>query len=182
MEIMRFVKLGIVVGAVFLSGCATVSSIEPLGERPKQVLPAEWAGTWLHQDHPVAIRVADPQQGQIEVAWVEEKQGALRLESYQIALRESGDWTFGNVLETDQPGRYDWAVVRKEQGQIVIWPPDPDRCAALVKSGTIPGRVEEGGDVILDRLTPEQVLRVVSAEQGGCLSWTEPLVFFRLGR
>ena len=42
--------------------------------------------------------------------------------------------------------------------------------------------MEEGGDVILDRLTPEQVLRVVSAEQGGCLSWTEPLVFFRLGR
>jgi len=51
------------------------------------------AGTWLHQDHPVVIRVADPQQGQIEVAWVEEKQGALRLESYPIALRESGDWT-----------------------------------------------------------------------------------------
>jgi hypothetical protein len=120
---MRFVKLGTIVGAVFLSGCATVSSIEPLGERPKQVLQAEWAATWLHQDHPVVIRVADPQQG-----------------------------------------------------QIVIWPPDPDRCAALVKSGAIPGTVEEGGDVILDRL------RVVSGEQGGCLSWTEPLVFFRLGR
>jgi len=39
---MRFVKLGTIVGAVFLSGCATGVSIEPLGERPKQVLPAEW--------------------------------------------------------------------------------------------------------------------------------------------
>jgi len=182
---MRFVKFWVVVvlGAFFLSGCAAVSSIEPMGERSKQVLQTEWAGTWLHQDHPVAIRVSDPQQGQIEVAWVEEKQGALTLESYRIALRESGDWTFGNVRDRDQPGRYYyWGLVRKEQGQIVIWPPDPERCAALVKSGVIPGTVEEGGDVVLDRLTPEQMLRVVSGEQGGCLSWTEPLVFFRLGK
>jgi hypothetical protein len=179
---MRFLSLWILAVAFVLSGCATVSSVEPIGERPKQVLQTEWAGTWLHQDHPVVIRVADPQQGLIEVGWVEERQGALRIESYQIALRESGDWTFGNVLETDRPGRYDWALVRKEQGQIVIWPPDPDRCAALVKGGIVPGTVEEGGDVVLDRLTPEQTLRVVSGEQGGCLSWTEPLVFFRLGK
>ena len=179
---MRLMRLCAVVGACLLAGCAAVSSVEPMGERPKPLLEKEWAGTWLHQDHPVVIRAADPEQGLVEVAWVEEKQGALRLESYQIALRESGDWTFGNVLETDQPGRCYWVVVRKEQGQIVIWPPDPDRCAALVKSGAIPGTVEEGGDVILDRLTPEQTLRVVSAEQGGCLSWTEPLVYFRLGK
>jgi len=168
--------------SLFLSGCAAVSSIEPMGERPKQVVPTDWAGTWVHRDHPVAVRVSDPQQGLIDVAWVEEKQGALRLESYRIALRESGDWTFGNVREADRLGHNYWGVFRKDEGQILIWTPDPERCATLVKNGTVPGTVEEGGDVILDRLTPEQTLRVVSGEHGGCLSWTEPLVYFRLGK
>jgi hypothetical protein len=179
---MRLVNLWVVVAACVLSGCASVSSIEPMGERPKPLLATDWAGTWLHQDHPVAIRVADPQQGLIEVAWVEEKQGALKLESYEIALRESGDWTFGNARDSDRPGRSYWGVVRKEEGQILIWTPDPERCAALVKGGIIPGTVDEGGDVILDRLTPQQTLRVVSVDQGSCLRWTEPLVFFRLGK
>ncbi len=179
---MRLVNLWGVVGAAFLSGCSTVTSIEPLGERPKQVLAAEWAGTWLHQDHPVVIRVADPQEGRIEVAWVEEKQGAFRLESYLIALRESGDWVFGNVSEADKTGHNYWGVLRKEDRQITIWTPDPERCAALIKSGTISGTVNKDGDVTLDRLTPAQTLGVVSGEQGGCLSWSEPLVFFRLGK
>jgi len=178
---MRVLSLLAVAGATLLSGCATVSSVEPLGERPKAVLEAEWVGTWLHQDHPVAIRVADSQQGLIEVAWVEDKQGAWKLESYQIALRESGDWTFGNVKEADRPGRNYWGVLRKEQGQIVIWTPDPASCAAMVKGGILPGTLETGGDVSLARLTPEQTLRLVSGPPGGCLSWTEPLVFFRLG-
>ena len=52
----------------------------------------------------------------------------------------------------------------------------------LVKSDTIPRTAAENGHVILDRVTPEQTLRVLSREQGGCLSWTEPLASFRLGR
>jgi hypothetical protein len=179
---MRLVNLWAVLGLACLAGCTTVSSIEPMGERPKPVLEKEWEGTWLHQDQPVLVRVSDPEQGLIEVAWVEEKQGALRLESYRIALRESGDWTFGNVRETDQPGRSYWGVLRKEPAQLVLWTPDPERCATLVKGGVIPGTVEAGGDVILERLTPGQTLRTVSGDEGGCLRWTEPVVFFRLGK
>lgn len=174
-------RWSVVVGAL-LAGCASVSSIEPMGERVKPVAEDEWEGTWVHQGHPVVVRVSDPQQGLLDVAWVEDKEGALRLESYRIALRESGDWVFGNVRDGDRPGRQYWGVLRKEQGQFVVWTPDPERCAKLVKDGGIPGTVEEGGDVLLDRLTPEQMLRIVSEEQGGCMRWTEPVVFFRFGR
>ena len=167
--------------ALVLAACSTVSSVEPFGGPPRPVLAADWEGTWLHQDHPVVVRVVDAEQGRLEVAWVEDKGGALRLESYQVALRGSGDWTFGNATEDGQPGRYFWAALRKEPGQFILWTPDAERCARLVRDGAIPGTVTEGGDVILAALTPEQTLQVVSQEQGGCLDWSEPLVFFRLG-
>ena len=82
-----------------------------------------------------------------------------------------------SIPRASQPGG-----LRREQGQLVLWTPDRERCAALVKKGAIPGMVDEGGDVILDRLMPEQTLRIVSGEQGGCLRWTEPVVFVRLGK
>jgi len=173
--------LGLVAGSGLLSACTTVSSLEPVGDQPRPALPADWEGTWVRQDHALVIRVADPQQGLLEVAWVEAKGGALRLEAYRVALRGAGDWTFGNVTEADQPGRSFWAALRRASGQIVLWLPDAERCAKLVREGVVPGTVEGGGDVVLGRLTPEQTLRLVSQDQGGCVDWSEPLLFARLG-
>jgi hypothetical protein len=164
-----------------IAGCATVSSVAPMGERPKELAAEEWAGTWIHQGQALVFRVVDPRNGMLDVAWVEEKGGALRLESYRVSLRESGDWMFGNAVDPGYPGRYFWALVRKEAKQILVWTPDPDQCAKLVKAGVLTGKVEEGGDVILGKLDPAQTRQLLSSSPGNCLRWAEPVVLFRLG-
>ena len=102
-------------------GCATVSSVQPVGERPKEISPSEWDGTWISKSHSITIKVLDEQKGLLQVAWVEEKEGGLKIGSYQVAVRESGEWLFGNVKETQDSASYYWALVKKDAGQIIVW-------------------------------------------------------------
>ncbi len=172
----------VVLGTAAITGCASVSSVEPMGERPKEVTAQVWQGTWIHQEHPVTVRVSDPRAGLLDVAWVEEKEGALKLESYRIALRESAESTFANTKDPGQPGRYLWALVKREDEQIVVWTPDAVQCAKRVQAGVLAGTVGKGGDVTLGKLSSKQIKQLASPGQGSCLRWTEPLVFFRVGK
>ncbi len=118
--------------AALIFGCTTVSSVEPVGEHPKEISQDEWDGTWIHKNQSVTIKVLDTPKGLLQVAWVEEKGGSLKLESYQVAIRESSQWIFGNVKEKETSARYHWALMKKDKGQIVIWTPDPAHFRKLV--------------------------------------------------
>ncbi len=164
-----------------LFGCATVSSVEPVGERPKEISQNEWGGTWIHKDHSITIKVLNEQKGLLQVAWVEEKEGGLKLESYEVAIRESGEWIFGNVKgKGDAPSHY-WALMRKEVGQMIVWTPDPEQFRKRVQTGDLRGKVEKY-DIILEKLTPEDLKGILSGNKGVCFEWQNPVVFFRIGK
>jgi hypothetical protein len=162
--------------SIVIFGCATVSSIEPVGERPKEILQNEWNGTWIHKDHSITIKVLNEQQGLLQVAWVEEKEGGLKFESHQVAIRESGEWIFGNVKEkVGAPSHY-WALIKKEAGQMIVWTPDPAPFRKLVQTGDLRGKAERG-DVILEKLTPDDLKGILSGNKGVCFEWQNPVVF-----
>ena len=163
-------------------GCTKVASVTPVGERPQEIFPADWNGTWINKEQHVKIRVADQQNGVLEVAWVEEKGGRFMLESYQIQMREAGEWTFGNFKDKDSPALYLWGLVKKDQSQIIIWPPDLAHFKKLVQTGVLPGNVEKGGDVVLKKLTSEQIKTMMSEASGVGFNWKTPIVFFRAGK
>ena len=163
-------------------GCATVASVEPVGELPKEIFHADWDGAWIHKEQPVKIRVTDQQKGMLQVAWVEEKGGHFVLESYQIEMREAGEWTFGNFKTKESPDPYLWALIRNDQGQIIIWTPDPAHFRKLVQTGVLPGKVEKGGDVVLEKLTSEHLKIMMSGARGVCFDWKNPTVFLRVGK
>ncbi len=163
-------------------GCATVASVEPVGDRAKELFQDDWGGAWIHQDHPIMIKVADPRQGVLQVAWAEEKGGRFVLESYQIEMRETGEWTFGNVKAKEGPAPYLWALVKYEPGQIIIWTPDPAHFRKLVETGALPGKVDQGGDVALEKLSSEHLKVLMSGDRGVCFDWKTPIVFFRVGK
>lgn len=165
-----------------ICGCTVVASLEPLGERPKEIFQADWDGAWIHKEQPIKIKVADQQKGMLQVAWVEEKGGRLQLESYQIEMRETGEWTFGNVKNPEGPAPYLWALVKNDQGQIIVWMPEVEHFRKLVQTGVLPGKVEKGGDVVLEKLTPEHLKAMMSEDRGVCFEWQKPLVFFRTGK
>lgn len=167
--------------SVLIFGCAAVSSVEPVGERPKEISQNEWDGTWIHKDHSIRIKVLNEQRGLLQVAWVEEKGGGLKFESYQVVLRESGQWIFGNVKEKEDAASHYWALMKKEAGQIVVWTPDPAQFRKLVHTGVLRGRVEKY-DVMLEKLTPDDLKVILSGDQGVCFEWQSPVVFFRIGK
>ncbi|MBM4295591.1 MAG: hypothetical protein FJ126_11920 [Deltaproteobacteria bacterium] len=168
--------------AAAICGCAVVASVEPVGERPKEVSPDEWGGAWIHKDHPIKIKVTDPRKGVLQVAWVEEKGGSFVLESYQIELREAGAWTLGNVKAREGSAPYLWGLVKNDHGQIIIWTPAPEYFKKLVQTGVLPGQVEKGGDVVLEKLTSEHLNLMISEDKGVGFDWKQPLVFFRVGK
>lgn len=162
-------------------GCATVSSVEPVGERPKEISQNEWGGTWIHKDHSITTKVLNEQKGLLQVAWVEEKEGELKLESYEVLIRESGEWIFGNVKRKgDAPSHY-WALMKKEAGQMIIWTPDLSQFRKLVQTGDLRGKVEKY-DIILEKLTPDDLKGILSGNKGVCFEWQNPVVFFRIGK
>jgi hypothetical protein len=167
---------------VVICGCTQVASVAPVGEYPRKISPADWDGTWLNKEQPIKIKVADPQQGLLQVAWVEDKGGRLMLESYEIELRAAGEWTFGNLKTKETAAPYLWGLVQKDQGQILIWTPDQAYFRKLVETGVLPGSVTKGGDVVLQKLTPEQLQTIMSPARSECFNWKAPLVFIRLGK
>lgn len=167
---------------VVVCGCTKVASLSPVGERPKEIFPADWDGTWVNKEQPVKIGVVDQQNGLLQVAWVEEKDKRFVLESYQIQMWEAGEWTFGNLKTNEGPAPYLWGLVKKDQNQIIIWPPNPAHFKKLVQTGVLPGNLEKGGDVVLQKLTLEHLKAMMSEPQGVCFNWQEPMVFFRLGK
>ncbi len=163
-------------------GCAAVSSVGPVGERPKELIRDEWDGTWVLKNQSITVKVLEPQKGTLQVAWVEEKEGRLKLESYQVEIRESGDLMLGNVKEEEGALRYYWALMRKDDGQIIVWYPDPSEFGKLVEAGTLRGKVEKAGSVIVDKLTREDLKLLVSGDKRVCFDWKQPMVLFRVGK
>lgn len=161
------------------AGCSTVTILQPLGEDPVALPEEAWAGTWIHKDGAVTVRVVNPAQGLLEVGWVEESGGRLATESYTVQLRRSAGWTFGN-LEAEEAGHYLWARVKKEGNQVIVWRPDPGQFKRLVEEGRLPGRVTGDDDVVLQPLTAEQVELLTSGREGVLLEWDDPVVFTRL--
>jgi hypothetical protein len=162
-------------------GCATVSSVEPVGEHPKEISQNEWNGTWIHKDHSMTIKVLNEQKGLLQIAWVEEKEGGLKLESHDVAIRESGGWIFGNVKGKGNTTFHYWALMKKEAGQIIAWTPDPEQFRKLVQTGVLRGKVE-GYDILLEKLTPDDLKGILSGGKGVCFEWQSPVVFFRIGK
>jgi hypothetical protein len=162
-------------------GCAAVSSVEPVGERAKETSQNEWGGTWIHKSHPITIKVLNEQKGLLQVAWVEEKEGGLKIESYQVAIRESGEWIFGNIKEKEDAASHYWALIKKDVGQIIVWTPDPAQFRKLVQRGVLRGKVERY-DIILEKLTPDDLKGILSGDKGVYFEWENPVVFFRLGK
>ena len=175
--------IAVVALAMALSACTPVLVREPIGETPYPVRSEEWEGEWIHEDGLMIIRVADEGQGTLLVAGVEEKEGALRLETLKVTLRQSGEWVFASVRDETASAKEDeyvWARVRKDGSMIVVWLPDADKFKRLIEEGTLPG--ETGGSIILKDLKKEHYEIITSEAQGVLFEWDEPMILRRVSR
>ncbi len=161
-------------------GCDLVASKHPVGGEPLSLDEAEWEGTWMHEDGPMTVRVANAENGLLEVAWVEERGGELVLESIDVYLRGFGDWTFASFAGVeDEKSDLLWSRLGRDQEMVYLWWPRPEEFKLLVEEGLLPGTVEDD-DVLLDRLQPEHLAVITSEDHGVLFEWDEPMTFWRL--
>ena len=166
-----------------LAGCSAVYTVQPMGEKPCKTQTQDWEGTWIHKEGSVTVRVMDGENGWLRIGWIEREGEDLASEVQDVQLWEAGSWTFANV-KSDSAGEpaYLWAGIRRDGNQVIVWLPDEKKFKVLVEEGKLPGRIEPGGDVILDRLEPQHLSMITEEREGVLLVWGEPTAFLRLTR
>ena len=165
--------------AALLSGCVSVRVATPLGETPVALAAAEWDGMWVNQQGTLFIKVVDAANGRLQLAWPKDEANRLSLESTEVVLRQSGDWTFASLKMNPEDKLYIWARIKKDEYGIVIWLPDPKKFAGLVREGRLPGKADEKDNVVLGELTPAHMKLITSGEKGILLKWENPLILIR---
>ncbi len=109
-----------------ISGCSTVVSKYPIGTENYNASPDSWNGTWLSDDEFIRIKVIDPSNGILKVAWIEEKENDLKLESFTCQIKKGEKGLYLNVRDMpneDFEGFYLWGKVKKENQKILFWLP-----------------------------------------------------------
>lgn len=169
---------------LLLPGCSSVFSPEQLGDKPV-VLDETWSGTWLAGDNVIITRVANGEEGLLQVAWLENKSDGIEMESFQVAVRARGDLVFGNVKDEETEHGYHWLVMDKKSNRAMLaWYPDADRFEKAITAELIPGKVlypedHRRDDVVLGDLEQKHY-DLIGSPGSGLLDWKEPLVLIKI--
>ncbi len=174
------------ISAVLLCGCSGVYTIKPVGEKPKDLTHevADWEGVWFNGDGDTfKVKVDDPVRGVLQLASIEQKNNELRLKTYTIYLRDSGDWCFASFKDEDTTGKtlYNWGRIARNGRQIICWAPDKDKFKALVSSGKLPGKIDKE-DVTLGDLDSRRMELITSGSNGVLFRWDDPMVLTKLSK
>lgn len=84
------------------------------------------------------------------------------------------------VRDAAVPPEYIWGRIENDGKRTILWMPDVEQFRRAVQEGRLPGTVKEDKDVMLGTLEPAQ-LELINSPAGNLLSWSEPVVFVRIG-
>jgi hypothetical protein len=164
---------------IFLTGCESVMTTQPIGETVVQLDPEQWQGTWLHHEAIVTTTVLDKDNGLLQASWLERREDGSQLETAQGTVRETGDMMFFVTRDENQKELFHWARVKKGDNYLILWSPNVEQFKILINDGKLPGKVTEGS-VVLGELKPEDIEKF-DDPSANLLKWKEPDIFVRIG-
>ena len=187
-------NLILVVVAMVLTACETVTSPAPLGDKPLAIEAEDWEGQWSNAEGHLDLSVVDAAKGLVTIEF--EEDGTAH--TLDLQLREAAGWIFVNVTERDfnqsqglgemaiegnpdtpVSNAYLWARIVNNGDSIIAWSPAPEQFVMLVEKGLLPGHVDEG-NMVLGALGHEHYRVMTSGEHGVLLDWENPIVLYRL--
>ena len=189
MKLARMVYVGMAIFGV--AACSTVYVEEPIGTEIVQVEEDDWEGIWVGpDDEAVIVGVRDRDAGILWMAGIDERDGEPTMESRVVYVRSAthqGNRRLFVSMEDEDEERYAWALVVRDEEYLILYAPAADKFSALVREGTLPGRVasesEMGGrDLYLGRLEPEHLEAIFAEESGALFAWEEPFILRRVAR
>ena len=164
---------------LFLAGCESVLTTQPIGDTVVQLSPEQWQGTWLHHEGGVAtITVLDKDNGLLQASWIEQRKDGPHMEVAKGTVRATGDMTFFVTRDENQKELFHWARVKKGDNYLIMWSPNVEQFKILIKNGKLPGEVTEDS-VVLGELKPEAI-EMVDDPSANLLEWKEPDIFIRI--
>ena len=164
---------------IFLAGCESVLTTQPMGETVVQLSPEQWQGTWVHHEVVVTTTVLDKDNGLLQASWIERRDDSTDMEVVKGTVRATGDITFFVTRDENQKELFHWARVKKGDNYLIMWSPNVEQFKILIKDGKLSGKVTEGG-VLLDELKPE-IIEMINDPSANLLKWKEPDIFIRIG-
>jgi len=167
--------------ACLLAGCAAVCSKEPFGGPPLRLEPAEWDGTWAVAETAVSARVKDSDGGVLRISWIEDSDGAFRLKTGEVHVRDGEDLLF-LALKNDvgDDDRYYFARAKKGGDILTVWLPLFQAFRDDIVSGRLPGETNGAYTVTLGTIGTNELHRIASRDGRWMFAWDEPVTFRRL--
>lgn len=183
--------------ALFTGGCAGVYALKPVGEKPAELDPAKWEGTWLASFGPkpthIQLKVVNRATGELHLSATEADAGKTKTETATVFVRQAGNRFFVNVQEKPgeplggdkrDPGskevRHAWGLIKLQADLLFVWAPDVAKFTGLVKTGKLKGREVQGGDIVLEPLSDVETRLLAAEEFGVPFPWDSPVVFRRI--
>jgi len=164
---------------IFLAGCESVLTTQPMGETVVQLNPEQWQGTWLHPEAVVTTTVLDKDNGLLQASWVERREDGIHMEVAKGTVRATGDKMFFVTRDENQKELFHWARVQKEDNYLIMWSPNVEQFKTLITNGKLPGEVTEDS-VVLGELKPEAI-EMIDDPSANLLEWKDPDIFIRIG-
>lgn len=160
------------------AGCKVAFSTGPMGLEPVSLKPEEWNGWWSVPGNPghAVARVVDAGNGILEIGSVQSNDQGLSLKTMKLYLRKAGEWEFLSTEAEDKPGQFLWWRIKRSGNVVVLWPPNWDRLAGLVKAGKLPGKQVSENVLVLDPLQPGHYDLFTSGREGVLVDWENPVV------
>lgn len=155
--------------AFFGAGCSGVYVLRPVGEKPHALVAADWEGVWVLDNNVTKITIASAAAGQLQMASIgRDAHGQPKLNLGTVFITQSGETLFASLRneEDDAAKRpYLWARLSRDTDLVLLWFPDRQRFAELVRAGKLAGKVD-GDDVLLEAPTAAQLAALVAGEFG----------------
>ncbi len=192
-----------------LSGCSTLTSLNPVGTNPLYVEEDDWAGVWYSDGvsygssikEPVVcfVMVKDKDKGTFRVAFIQgHKDQDMKyfiVRKLDVQLREGRSGIYGNILLKDyakedqiyeiNEDTYVWFKVERSEDSIFIQLPDPRKVEELGKQGKLDAKIGighgccSGGNIVISEPTQRITEFIDSTEPDQLFGW-HTLTFRRL--
>jgi hypothetical protein len=171
--------------SLLLTACGAPLSRGVIGSQATPLNPEEWNGRWRSEDSSFAVRVADADNGMLEIAEIRERDNSFQLGKMFLYVREepNTEGTFFNLLDPENSEQsYTFGRMVRRSDSLVLWVTRPDAMEQLIARGIITGQVTVRDKTKQVTVTGgyEALGRALAGQNGWpMLKLDEPFVYIR---
>ncbi len=173
------------VAVMVSSGCSSVTTQFPLPRNPKPIDQGEFEGAWLADDKVLHVQFASNDVANI--ATLEWESNQFHIVHGEMIVTKGEENNFLSVRFQKEgvwmDAYYFLSYKLTDQGNLILWLPDPDSFEEMVDEKRLQGIIKKGkySTNIVITNTPAELLKIINDSHNSELfEYKEPIVLKRL--